>query len=282
MFIATISQGVIDGLTQMIGAMIQENVRGIPGLSRGRGLMPRVPGILGSINHNNKPYALFLLNYPDNTGKQEKAVSSVFHDLNTYLGNDHTVKAIVRFHLRSLDSKDGKGKKEQIESRIDCIAKESRVDVYCHENGTFRGPIHSYNLHKDDEIRLRLPGGSEDGKGNPVPVLKCSDILEVVRWHCEEGYPLTVHPANKPLQASVFPLGALTSVFASRAAKFLGLRGVESKARFSTISGNNALAAGLCQWKTGGNGRRIHGVVNTKPAMGLLSARRLLGRLFRH
>ncbi len=110
----------------------------------------------------------------------------------------------------------------------------------------------------------------------------------VIRNHCEEGVRLTGHPVNgnnnKDIQASVFPLDTFKSGFAARTAQLIGLRGVESKARFSSLSGGalatRGMPTGLGQIKAVANGRRIHsGANNTSSLMSVLSASRLLGRL---
>jgi len=145
-----------------------------------------------------------------------------------------------------------------------------------------------------------------------VPVLQFSDILHIVREHCEQGVPLLSHPDNKDppapnpnddnnnksLRASVFPLDTLKSGFAAGIAQLLRPHaqehkagGVGSKAPFSSLSGGAALAtrhgmlpptgtAGLGPIKAGGSGRRIHGTArNTLTS--LFSTRHLVGRLLR-
>jgi hypothetical protein len=243
----------------------------------------------------------------------DKFVRSVLPDIT----RDYpSVKMVVQLQLRGLDSHLYKDNKD-MEDRVRRISQQSCIEVWAHDGVDFnKGHASSAkSLPEDGELRLPLLGENIEDK--TVPILQFSDILHIVRQHCEQGVALSSHPDNedprapnsskiKRLRASVFPLGASKSGFAAGIAQLLGPHaqehkaggvgfqargGVGSKAPFSTLSGGTALAtrrgtptptgtAGLGPIKAGGSRRRIHGTArNTLTS--LLSTRHLVGRLFR-
>jgi len=262
--------------------------------------------------YRNKPYGVLLLANPGN-GKEvnDEFVRSVPDITRDY----PSVKMVVQLQLRGLDSKIHKDNKD-IEDRVRRISQQSCIEVWAHDGVNFnKGHASSAkNLPEDGELRLPLLGDNIEDR--TVPILQFSDILHIVRQHCEQGVPLSSHPDNedhprapnnsnnKGLRASVFPLGASKSGFAAGIAQLLGPHaqehkaggmgfqardGVGPKAPFSSLSGGAALAtprgtptptgtAGLGPIKAGGSGRRIHGTARNI-LTSLLSTRHLVCRL---
>jgi len=287
--ISTLSGSLYQFLLFEVTFAVKENIAGTPGFEMSQVRELEVPQFICCIDHNNRPYGLFLLANPGDPDMAAKSIGSV---LNNITRNHPSIEMVVRLELGGLDSKIHNDKKDDIEARVYRVAEKSRVQVWVRQNGKFVNDKASTSddMHEGGELRLRLL--SENAKGNTVPILKFSEILNVVRSHCKKGVSLTGHPDNKSLQASVFPLDAFRFGSAASTAKLLGLRavewkvrGVESKAWLSSLS-SGALATrgmptGFGQSMAAGCGRHIHSTANNSSMMSLLPARSLLGRLLR-
>ncbi|KAK3349886.1 hypothetical protein B0T25DRAFT_633170, partial [Lasiosphaeria hispida] len=277
MTITTMSESLHLFLRQLVFSLVRENIAGVPGLKMNFKL-EKMSQYICCIGYNGKPYGLFLLANTGNAKMAAESIGSVFSDITR---NHPSIKMLIRLELGGLDSKIHKDKNNNIEARVHRVAEKSRVQVWVRQGTTF---IHdkassSDNL-QDDE--LRLPLLSENTKDKTVLILKFSDILDLVHELCEGGIPLTGHPDNKTLHACMFPLDIFKVGTTARTAQLLGLlaveqkaRGVESKTRFSSLSGG-ALATrrgmpagttGLGQIKAGDIGRRIHGTTRTSSPM---------------
>jgi len=281
MTISTLSGSLYQFLLVEVISAVKKNIAGIPGFEMSQVRELEMPQFLCCIDHNNRPYSLFLLANPGNPDMAAKSIGSV---LNIITHNHPSIEMVVRLELGGLDSNIHNDKKDDIEALVYRVAEKSRVQVWVRQNAEFVNDKASTsdNMHEGGELLLRLL--SKNAKGNTVvPILKFSEILNVVRSHCKKGVPLTGHPDNKSLQASVFPLDAFRFGSAASTAQLLGLRGVESKAWLSSLS-SGALATrgmptGFARSMAAGCGRHIHSNANNSSLMSLLSARRLLGRL---
>ncbi|KAK0732399.1 hypothetical protein B0T21DRAFT_368929 [Apiosordaria backusii] len=313
MTVMTMAPSLYRSLNGEVYSLVSKNIAGVPGLERWYPIeLLGEPQYVCAIKYSNKPYGVFLLANPGNNKKvNDKVVRSLLPDIT----RDYpSIKMVVQLQLRGLDSNIHKDNKD-IEDRVRHISQQSCIEVWAH-NGVKFNKCHASsakNLPEDGELRLALL--SENTEDKTVPILQFSDILQIVRGHCEQGVPLLRHPDNKDprapnnnkgLRASVFPLDALKSGFAAGIAQLLGPHaqehkaggvgfqargGVGSKAPFSSLSGGAALAtrrsmlpptgkAGLGPIKAGGSRRHIHGTArNTLTS--LLSARHLVGRLLR-
>jgi len=307
----TMSPSLHHALHGEVFSLVSKNIAGVPGLKRWFPikLLGR-PQYVCAIKYSNEPYGVFLLANPGN-GKEvnDKFVRSVLSDITREYPS---IKIVVQIQLRGLDSNIHKDNKD-IEDRVRHISQQSCIEVWAHSGVKFNKCHASSAKNLPGDGELRLPLLSENTEDKTVPVLQFSDILHIVREHCEQGVPLLSHPDNedprapnnnKSLRASVLPLDALKSGFAAGIAQLLGPHaqdhkaggvgfqargGVGSKAPFSSLSGGAALAtrrgmlpptgtAGLGPIKAGGSVRRIHGTArNTLTS--LLSARHLVGRL---
>jgi len=288
MTISTLSGSLYQFLLVEVISAVKKNIAGIPGFEMSQVRELEMPQFICCIDHNNRPYGLFLLANPGDPDMAAKSIGSV---LNNITRNHPSIEMVIRLELGGLDSEMHNDKKDDIEARVYRVAEKSRVQVWVRQNGKFvNDKASTSDMHEGGELRLRLL--SENAKGNTVPILKFSEILNVVRNHCKKGVPLTGHPDNKSLQASVFPLDAFRFGSAASTAQLLGLRvvewkvrGVESKAWLSSLS-SGALAmrgmpTGFGQSMAAGCGRHIHSNANNSSLMSLLSARRLLSRLLR-
>ncbi|KAK0655153.1 hypothetical protein B0T16DRAFT_384105 [Cercophora newfieldiana] len=227
MTISTISGSLYQFLLSEVTLAVEENIAGTPGFEMSQVRELEMPQFICCINHNNRPYGLFLLANPGDPDMAAKSIGSV---LNNITRNHPSIEMVVRLELGGLDSKMHNDKKDDIEARVYRVAEKSRVQVWVRQNGKLVNDKASTSddMHEGGELRLRLL--SENAKGNTVPTLKFSKILNVVRNHCKKGDPLTSHPDNnKSLQASVFPLDAFRFGSAASTAQLLGLRVAEWK-----------------------------------------------------
>jgi hypothetical protein len=298
MTITTISRSLGGALRVRVLLWVEQSIAGIPGLRLRPFYDFEMAQDVCCIDYNTKPYALFLLANPGTADMAAKSIGSAFD----YITHNHlSVEMVVRLELGGLDGKRHNDKDGGIEARVHRVAEKSRVQVWVRHNAKYINDkaSSSNHLHEGGELYLHLPRNDENAhQGNPVSVLKFSDILQVVRDHCIGGVPLTGHPDNKAaLQASVFPLHAFHFGFAARITQLLGLRAAEwkglnaePKTRFWSLSGGGAPATrgmpmGLGQIKASGSGsgRLIHPLTTgtTRSLMSPLPVRRLLGRLLR-
>ncbi|KAK3362390.1 hypothetical protein B0T25DRAFT_524201 [Lasiosphaeria hispida] len=287
MTIITLSKSLHGSINKEVYSLVKENIAGLPGLEMNFELV-EMSQCICCIDCDDKPYSLFLLANPGNTDMAAKSICSVFSDITR---NHPSIKMVIRLELGGLDSRIHKDKNNNIEARVHRVAEKSRVRVWVRQSTTF---IHdkafsSDNLHEGGELRLPLLSKNTkdktDIKDKTVPILKFSDVLNTIRKSCKKGVPLTSHPDNNSLPGSVFPLDIFKVGTTARIAQLLGLhaveqkaRGVESKTRFSSLSGG-ALATrrgmptgttGLGRIKAGDIGRRIHGTTRTSSPMSLL------------
>ncbi|KAK0754450.1 hypothetical protein B0T18DRAFT_399184 [Schizothecium vesticola] len=298
MAIITASKSLYMALFLEVSFSVKGNLAGIPGFELRPVCEPDMPQCICCIEHEKNPYGLFILANTSNadmaakSGNTSMAAQSIGSILDDITRNHPSIEMVVRLELGGLDSKTHENNTNNIEARVHRVAEKSRVQVWVRQSGKFFNDkaSSSDDLHEGGELRLRLP--SENAKDNTVSILRFSDILKVIRSHCEKGVLLTGHPDNTALQAFVSPLDAFKFGFAALTAWILDLhaveckaRGVESKARFSSLSGSalatHRMSTGLGQIKAGGSGRRIYSAANASFLMSLLSACRLLGHLLR-
>ncbi|KAK3363185.1 hypothetical protein B0T25DRAFT_627407 [Lasiosphaeria hispida] len=281
---------------------VRQNIAGVHGLTPWCPPSKRLggPHFVTAVKFHNKPYGLFLL--ANSGGKQTDNDEEVRSMLPKITRHYPSVKMIVQVQLRGLDCDVHTG--QEIERRIQHIAEKSRIEVWAHNGAKFeKGHASSVGDLRDGEFRLHLLGeGTED---KTMPVFQLPDILSVIRLQCEEGNPLSGHPNNKDprarnegLQAMVFPMGAIKSGFITGLNKLLTMHVQEHKARAMAlvplpggVHGTGKLF-GLHEHKAramapvpllgGVHGTGIGRVHSTNTLGGLLSVRRLVGRLLRH